>query len=453
MANYEEDENTLGEVISSMPGQIMKYLEFGQTAKHNRQRYEQNQTAIDIQRKQLGMDKGAYGNKELDAYFRNLTLSPIDIRPGADGWTVDAGTPLPTSAEAWAQYESMVGSGNITASDTDHFMQVLYPRLIETRAAKINAAFDNLSKQGFNVRDIKLMMMNQPGLQSDIGLVNQYLGEKDPTKFGPTIQKLSSYLPQKNVNPMESITRLAPFAGGAAMLGGYGYQTMQATSPTDIKKAKEFSQRFLERTAVSGKDNIIDPTTRTSTNIQKAEKALEKVKKINAKTKKGKANKATRIKNLENQIKTEKTSTKKVLERAKNIEKRKISDKTYWKRAMKKLPKNKLLNFPVVSLAPAIAESTGQVIAGDKGGILGRGLGGGLQATYGAAKGLSLSKYLMKEIPKIALKKTAQGVAIGMADTPVPGPADVAGMVWGLGSGSYEIYKAYQDWKLANQGY
>ena len=34
---------------------------------------------------------------------------------------------------------------------------------------------------------------------------------------------------------------------------------MQATSPTDIKKAKEFSQRFLERTAVSGKDNIIDP--------------------------------------------------------------------------------------------------------------------------------------------------------------------------------------------------
>ena len=120
---------------------------------------------------------------------------------------------------------------------------------------------------------------------------------------------------------------------------------------------------------------------------------------------------------------------------------------------MKYLPKNKVLNFPVISMAPAIAESTGQFLAGDKGGIIGRSMGGGLQATYGAAKGMKLGQYLMKALPQIAKKKAIQGGAMAMADSPALPFGDVAGMAWGLGSGSYEIYKAYQDWKLANQGY
>ena len=119
---------------------------------------------------------------------------------------------------------------------------------------------------------------------------------------------------------------------------------------------------------------------------------------------------------------------------------------------MKKMPKTKL-NFPVAAFAPTVLGGAGQIVGGSEGEALGRGVGGGVQATYGAAKGVSLAKYLMKVVPKIGAKKAAQAATIAMGDSPAPGPMDAAGLVWGLGSGGYEIYQAIQDWRLANQSF
>ena len=465
MANYydEQEESPLGTVLSNIPNQIMSIMQMKKASEQQalqaetiRLQQDKLRQQVEQQDKLLGRDRAGYDNQVLNKYFTDLLHSPIDIRPGEEGWSVDTGIPLPSSKEAWATYQSMVGSGNITEADSEYFKNQLWPNVMRTRASNIESALGNLVNQGFSERDIKLMMMNQPNLQSDIGLVNQYLGSRPPQErqqYSATMNKLSQFLPQKQANIMDRLTSLAPMAGVASVAGGLGYNLLQKTMPSDIEDAKKYTERFLERRAVTGKDNIIDPKGRTSTNITKAEQALEKAKKIKAKTAKGKANKATQIINLEKKISTEKSNVKKILERAGKTQKKKIADKTLWKKGMKWLPKNKVLNFPAVSFAPAIAESTGEFIAGDKGGIIGRGAGGGLQATYGAAKGMKLGQYLMKALPQIAKKKAIQGGAIAMADTPAPGFADLAGMAWGLGSGSYEIYKAYQDWKLANQGY
>ena len=465
MANYydEQEESPLGTVLSNIPNQIMSMMKMKQASEQQalqaetiKLQQDKLRQQVEQQDKLLGKDRAGYGNQALNRYFTDLVHSPIDIRPGEEGWSVDAGIPLPSSKEAWATYQSMVGSGNITEADSEYFKNQLWPNVMRTRASSIESALTSLVNQGFSERDIKLMMMNQPNLQTDIGLVNQYLGSLPPQQrqqYSTTMNKLSQFLPQKQANVMDRLTGLAPMAGGASILGGMGYNLLQKTMPSDIEDAKKYTERFLERRAVAGKDNIIDPKARTSTNLQKSEQALEKAKKIKAKTAKSKVSKATRIKNLEKKISTEKSNVKKILERAGKTQKKKIADKTLWKKGMKYMPKNKVLNFPVVSMAPAIAESTGQFLAGDKGGIIGRSMGGGLQATYGAAKGMKLGQYLMKALPQIAKKKAIQGGAMAMADSPALPFGDVAGMAWGLGSGSYEIYKAYQDWKLANQGY
>ena len=57
----------------------------------------------------------------------------------------------------------------------------------------------------------------------------------------------------------------------------------------------------------------------------------------------------------------------------------------------------------------------------------------------------------MKVVPKIGAKKVIEGGTVAMGDTPAIGPMDAVGLAWGLGSGSYEIYQAIQDWRLANQ--
>ena len=120
---------------------------------------------------------------------------------------------------------------------------------------------------------------------------------------------------------------------------------------------------------------------------------------------------------------------------------------------MKKLPANKVLNLPVAALAPQALGAAGEYIGGESGRAVGSGFGGGIQTAYGGAKGISLAKHLMKVLPEIAKKKAVQGGAMAMADSPGLPFGDIAGMAWGLGSGGYEMYKAYQDWKLANQIY
>ena len=92
------------------------------------------------------------------------------------------------------------------------------------------------------------------------------------------------------------------------------------------------------------------------------------------------------------------------------------------------------------------------MIAGDKGEALGRGLGGGVQTTYGAAKGMSLAKWLAKRVPGIVSKKAAGAGTMAMADAALP-IGDILGAAWGLGTGGYEIYNAIQEWRKANQSY
>ena len=109
--------------------------------------------------------------------------------------------------------------------------------------------------------------------------------------------------------------------------------------------------------------------------------------------------------------------------------------------------------MPIAAFAPTLLGGAGQMLGGDKVEAIGRGLGGGVQAAYGGAKGMSLAKWLAKKVPGIAARKGAQAGAMAMADSPIPGPMDAIGMLWGLGSGGYEMYNAVQEWRRANQSY
>lgn len=459
--------SALSDAIGSIPETIMQAVQLRQASEQHQQQLAQNQQQMLLnsqameqarmqlkqQQKVLGMDRGGYGNERLTKFFNDLILSKFSIRPMDGDWVVESGGPLPTQDQAWEIYQSFVGPGNITSGDSDYFMKTLWPQVMKSHAGKITTELGMLSQQGFSPRDLRLMMLNQPELQHNVGLVSKYLSETDPINSAPLVKDLIKVLPQKDVNVGERITGLGPAIGlgGAAAAGGYEY-LKKKTSKTDIEKARKFAKDFIER---GGKKTggPIDAKTRTSDKLTKLNQDLEAAKKRKAKTPQSIKAKETRVSNINTKIANEKSRINQIVDRANKITKTKIADKTLWNKAMKKLPKNKVLNLPVAALAPQTLGAAGEYIGGESGRAVGSGVGGGVQAAYGGAKGISLAKHLMKVLPEIAKKKVVQGGAMAMADSPALPFGDIAGMTWGLGSGGYEMYKAYQDWKLANQSY
>ena len=460
--------SALSDAIGSIPETIMQAVQLRQASEQHQQQIQQNeqqmllnsqameQARIQLkqQQKVLGMDRGGYGNEGLTKFFNDLILSKFSIRPMDGDWAVESGGSLPTQEQAWEVYQSFVGSGNITSADSDYFMKTLWPQVMKSHAGKITTELKILTQQGFSPRDLRLMMLNQPELQHNVGLVSKYLSETDPVNSAPIVKDLIKILPQKDVNVGERITGLGPAIGltGAAAAGGYEY-LKKTTTKTDIEKARKFADEFIKRGTKATGGGDIDVKTRTSDKLNKLNKDLEKAEKRKAKTPKSIKAKETRVSNINNKITNEKSRINQIVDRANKITKTKIADKTLWNKAMKKLPANKVLNLPVAALAPQALGAAGEYIGGESGRAVGSGFGGGIQTAYGGAKGISLAKHLMKVLPEIAKKKAVQGGAMAMADSPGLPFGDIAGMAWGLGSGGYEMYKAYQDWKLANQSY
>ena len=453
MAIYEE--NPIGTALGQVPNQIMQALQYKQAKgmqdqemQMNKQAMEQARLQLAAQKKQLGMDRGGFGNKALDDYFMKLTLAPVSLTSGAGGnfiWS-DSSI-LPTQAEAWQQYQNFVGPANITEADSRYFMNELWPNLINTRSGNVIGELDNLSESGYSPRDLRFVIMNNPALRQNLGLVLKHL-KKDP-KNAAMYTKYAQMMPQKPISMGERVSELAPKIGTAGLAAGYGYQWAQGTSAEGIKEAQEFSNKFVKR--ASGK-NPINVKARSSEKLTKIKKDLETAKKRKANTPKSVKAKATRLKNLTSKVTKEKSRITKIIDKANKLKFRKIAEKSRWSKAMKKLPKNKLLNLPVAAFAPTVLGAAGQELGGDPGAAIGRGVGGGLQATYGAAKGVSLVKHMAKALGRIGAKKAPK--VLGMAAADVASPiGDIAGMAWGLGTGSAEMYQAYKDWKLANQTY
>ena len=90
-------------------------------------------------------------------------------------------------------------------------------------------------------------------------------------------------------------------------------------------------------------------------------------------------------------------------------------------------------------LAPTIGGAVGEVVAGEKGGIIGEGLGGAVLANKPARiGGRTFINFLISKFPAIAAKMGATA----MADS----PALLFGDVAALGLGMYEVWSAYQEW-------
>ena len=91
-------------------------------------------------------------------------------------------------------------------------------------------------------------------------------------------------------------------------------------------------------------------------------------------------------------------------------------------------------------LAPAVGGAVGEVVAGEKGEIVGEGLGGAVLANKPArAAGRTFINFLGTKFPKLAPKM----MATAMADSPMLPFGDIAA----LGLGAYEIWGAYQEWQ------
>ena len=90
-------------------------------------------------------------------------------------------------------------------------------------------------------------------------------------------------------------------------------------------------------------------------------------------------------------------------------------------------------------LAPAVGGAVGGAVAGEKGAIVGEGLGGVVLANKPARAGArTFMNFLASKFPTIAVK---MGVT-AMADSPALPFGDIAA----LGLGAYEIWGAYQEW-------
>ena len=91
-------------------------------------------------------------------------------------------------------------------------------------------------------------------------------------------------------------------------------------------------------------------------------------------------------------------------------------------------------------LAPTVGGAVGGVVAGEKGGIIGEGLGGAILANkIPRIGGRTFMNFLASKFPKIATKMAATA----MADSPALPFADIAA----LGLGAAEIWGAYQEWQ------
>lgn len=442
--NFEE--NPIGTALGAAPDAIIKALQYRQAKasqdqemQMNKQAMEQARMQLKQQEKALGMDRGGYNNQALEDYFMNITMAPVNLVPDASGnYMWDNPQVMPTQAEAWQQYQNIVGPANITAADSRYFMTELWPQAMETRSGNVVGELKKLQEGNFSERDIRLIMMNNPALRQNVGLVLKHT--KDPALKG----QLAKYLPQKPIDITGQITSLGPTVGLVGMGAAVAAEALSRTSPDDIKKATEqFEKRLADR------KNPIDATTRSSKRLDKIKTDLEKAKKRKANTPKSVKSKATRIQNLTKKSVAEKSNINRIIERATRIQQGRIAQKTYFK---KSLPHLKKMGFPAAAFAPTVLGTGGEYIAGEPGRAIGRGFGGAAQLGYGTAKGVSLAKYLMKVIPRIAGKKAVQGLGMAASDLALPF-GDVAGLTWGIGSGSAEIYRAYKDWKLANQQY
>ena len=106
MANYydEQEESPLGTVLSNIPNQIMSIMQMKKASEQQalqaetiRLQQDKLRQQVEQQDKLLGRDRAGYDNQVLNKYFTDLLHSPIDIRPGEEGWSVDTGIPLPSS--------------------------------------------------------------------------------------------------------------------------------------------------------------------------------------------------------------------------------------------------------------------------------------------------------------------------------------------------------------------
>tara|TARA_R100000781_G_scaffold113069_2_gene80970 strand:- start:496 stop:1845 length:1350 start_codon:yes stop_codon:yes gene_type:complete len=449
MAVYEQ--SALGTALSSLPGAITDAMASNQQRQMNQQVMAQNMQAmqqsqmqLEMQKKQMGMDRGGYGNQMLSEYFTGLMMAPGTLATNADGnfeWSLAPEQAMPTQAEAWARYQTIVGPANITEADSTYFMTQLWPELVKSRAGKVISEINKLEQAGYDPSDMQTILYNNPTLKSDMSVLMPYIAEISPEMNA----KFAGYMPQKPVEFMERMADLAPGIGTTAMVGGAGYNWMQKTPQKYIDEAtKKFEGKLTRRG--------LDPVTRTTDKLTKAQTKLDEATKRNPRTPKGWNNRADDMDAARKTIGKEKDKIKTILDKARDIRTKDVAKNTRWRRAMERLPKNKVLNMPVAAFAPTVLGAGGQMIAGDKGEALGRGLGGGVQTAYGAAKGMSLAKWLMKRVPSIVSKKAAGAGTMALADAALP-VGDILGAAWGLGTGGYEIYNAIQEWRKANQSY
>ena len=446
---YELEENPIGTALGSIPDALFKALELKQSQQNQQQQTEMNKQTIlaaKMQLKQqetaLGMDRGGYGNEALNMYFQQLIMAPGALTPNASGileWTGDPRYDVTSQSDAWQNYISFVGAGNINEADSRYFMNELWPAVLKAHTNKMGAELDRLTQANYSEKDIRKVLLNNPRLFKGLNTVMPYLDSKQRAQF-------NQYMPQAEPGFGQRMSSAAPYVGavGGAGAAGIGW----AKTTTSQKFIDEANRKYKKRLKTRG----VNPEKRSTKTLNKLNQDLKKLNKSHPKTPKGWNTRADNLVDTKNKITKETSKINRILSKAEQIKAKNISDKSHWNRAMKKMPKTKL-NFPVAAFAPTVLGGAGQIVGGSEGEALGRGVGGGVQATYGAAKGVSLAKYLMKVVPKIGAKKAAQAATIAMGDSPAPGPMDAAGLVWGLGSGGYEIYQAIQDWRLANQSF
>ena len=432
-------QTALDSLLSNAPGQIFQMMQM-------KQAYDQNERQTQAYLAANYMDRGGYG-QAVDEWFNNFVLNPGTLEVGENGqwlWKGPAGSKpgeynMLSETEAWAKYVEMVGSDKITPGDSRYFKEKLWPEIIQKRGTLYAAELDKLRNTGYSERDIKNIMIDNPNMLASFGKMMPYADAN-------TRQLLASVMPQKPVNVLERVASATPVAGAVGG-GAYAASSYMDKTPSQevLDKAKDKFNKHLEK-------NKINPETRTSEKLTKAEQKLEQAKKRKAskdpKTKSYK-DKQTRIKNARKEVTAEKSRVTRNVNKAKDIRDKYKTKNTRWKQFKGRMPAPGL-NFFTAAIAPWAGKTVGGYIGGEGGEAVGRSAGGATQIAYGGLKAKSFWQFLKHTFPKIATKKGAQVAAAAMADSPAPGPMDALAAAWGLGSGSYEMYQAWKQWNRSS---
>tara|TARA_R110002012_G_scaffold195978_2_gene364222 strand:+ start:5621 stop:6976 length:1356 start_codon:yes stop_codon:yes gene_type:complete len=442
-------QDAVTEAISSIPDLIFKAR---QLKSQENQQAINNQIALDTlelkkseaaynkdrQARIDGTNAGGFENNDIGEYFNNISMVPgrLSSEGGALSWQGNDNDIIPDAATALEDYKQIVAnSGNSYNANSD--MKIFgqyYNGAIATRHSKNRNQIKKMLDAGFAEADIADAIAANPTWHSNIQTIidNDYSPENEMTTF------YAPYLPTQPTTGVTGDMSIpgAALAGTTAYTVGKGLYDYGQVTPDDvIQKAKE---SFSEKRTAS-RDAL--------------DKARDKFNR--ARTEKTRAS----AKALMDEAKAKYTKVSR--EGAKELKKTIRDGKRWnkltsgqWSKQLKSLG-----NFRAFApmLLGDFAGFAGQMVSGDKGEAISKGVvGGGLGLhqvtanTLSIARNTGLGQFVAKElVKKMPLMAKTMGIA-SMADGPVP-IGDIVGLAMSGYLGIEAVTDAIAIWNKANR--